>query len=38
MNLLGIKKQVNPHVPFDNQLLWTVIGLMVFGYISFHVI
>jgi cell division protein FtsW len=31
MNLLGIKKQVNPHVPFDNQLLWTVIGLMVFG-------
>lgn len=33
MTLFWIKKQVNPNVPFDNQLLWTVIGLMVFGLI-----
>ncbi|OTQ58264.1 cell division protein FtsW [Gilliamella sp. A7] len=31
MTLFLIKKQVNPNIPFDNQLLWTVIGLMVFG-------
>ncbi|MCX8580024.1 cell division protein FtsW [Gilliamella sp. B2717] len=30
---LAIKKQVNPHVPFDNQLLWTVFGLMIFGLV-----
>ncbi|WP_198247386.1 cell division protein FtsW [Gilliamella sp. W8126] len=33
MTLFWIKKQVNPNIPFDNQLLWTVIGLMVFGLI-----
>ena len=33
MTLFGIKKQVNPNIPFDNQLLWTVIGLMIFGLI-----
>ena len=33
MTLLGIRKQVNPNIPFDNQLLWTVIGLMIFGLI-----
>ncbi|OCG23932.1 cell division protein FtsW [Gilliamella sp. wkB108] len=31
MSLFWIKKQVNPHIPFDNQLLWVVIGLMIFG-------
>lgn len=31
MTLFLIKKQVNPNIPFDNQLLWTMIGLMVFG-------
>lgn len=30
---LAIKKQVNPHVPFDNQLLWTIFGLMIFGLV-----
>lgn len=30
---LAIKKQVNPHVPFDNQLLWTILGLMIFGLV-----
>lgn len=30
---LVIKKQVNPHVPFDNQLLWTIFGLMIFGLV-----
>ena len=33
MTLFGIRKQVNPNIPFDNQLLWTVIGLMIFGLI-----
>lgn len=33
MKLFWINKQVNPHMPFDNQLLWTVFGLMVFGVI-----
>ncbi|OTQ75204.1 MULTISPECIES: cell division protein FtsW [unclassified Gilliamella] len=33
MTFFWIKKQVNPNIPFDNQLLWTVIGLIVFGLI-----
>ncbi|PXZ02234.1 cell division protein FtsW [Gilliamella apicola] len=33
MTLFGIRKQVNPNIPFDNSLLWTVISLMVFGLI-----
>ncbi|OCG02147.1 cell division protein FtsW [Gilliamella sp. wkB112] len=33
MTLFLLKKQVNPHIPFDNQLLWTVLGLMIFGLI-----
>ncbi|KES18543.1 Bacterial cell division membrane protein [Gilliamella apicola SCGC AB-598-I20] len=33
MTLFWIKKKVNPNIPFDNQLLWTVIGLMTFGLI-----
>ncbi|MDF7671222.1 cell division protein FtsW [Orbaceae bacterium ESL0721] len=33
MKLFYINKQVNPQIPFDNQLLWTVIGLMIFGVI-----
>lgn len=33
MILFGIRKQVNPNIPFDNSLLWTVISLMVFGLI-----
>lgn len=31
MNLFWIKKHVNPHMPFDNDLLWTVFGLIVIG-------
>lgn len=33
MTFFWIRKQVNPNIPFDNQLLWTVIGLMIFGLI-----
>ncbi|MCX8648897.1 cell division protein FtsW [Gilliamella sp. B2776] len=33
MTLLGIKKQVNPNIPFDNSLLWIILSLMVFGLI-----
>jgi cell division protein FtsW len=33
MTFFWIRKQVNPNIPFDNQLLWTVICLMTFGLI-----
>jgi cell division protein FtsW len=33
MTFFWIRKQVNPNIPFDNQLLWTVICLMIFGLI-----
>ena len=36
MTLFGIRKQVNPNIPFDNSLLWTVISLMEFGLIMVH--
>ncbi|MDF7667132.1 cell division protein FtsW [Orbaceae bacterium ESL0727] len=33
MKFFYFKKQVNPQMPFDNQLLWTVLGLMVLGVV-----